>query len=63
MDSLCTVCVCVCCVQVDEKTGRVTGTYKTYAVCGLVRAMVSASHDCHVTSCDFLVIRVKVTTA
>ena len=28
-------------VQVDEKTGRVTGTHKTYAICGFIRGMVS----------------------
>ena len=26
--------------QVDETTGRMTGTYKTYAICGAIRRMV-----------------------
>ena len=28
-------------MQVDDKTGRVVGTHKTYAVCGFIRGMVS----------------------
>ncbi|XP_062506790.1 small ribosomal subunit protein eS21-like [Corticium candelabrum] len=28
--------------EVDEKTGRMTGTYKTYALCGAVRGMGEA---------------------
>ena len=27
-------------VQVDDKTGRVTGSQKTYAICGFIRGMV-----------------------
>ena len=29
-------------MQVDDKTGRVVGTHKTYAVCGFIRGMVSS---------------------
>ncbi len=29
--------------QVDEKTGRMTGAYKTYAICGYIRSSVSPS--------------------
>lgn len=28
--------------MIDEKTGRMTGQYKTYAICGEIRNMVSA---------------------
>jgi small subunit ribosomal protein S21e len=28
-------------VDVDETTGRMTDTYKTYAICGAIRRMVS----------------------
>ncbi|XP_060556014.1 small ribosomal subunit protein eS21-like [Ruditapes philippinarum] len=31
--------------DVDETTGRMTGTYKTYAVCGPIRRM-GESDDC-----------------
>nr|ABW23150.1 ribosomal protein rps21 [Arenicola marina] len=31
--------------EVDETTGRMTGTYKTYAVCGQIRRM-GESDDC-----------------
>merc|ERR1712136_231523 len=32
-------------VDVDEKTGRMTGTSKTYAICGTIRRM-GESDDC-----------------
>jgi len=31
--------------EVDEKTGRMTGAYKSYAICGFIRAM-GESDDC-----------------
>ncbi|KAL4237036.1 40S ribosomal protein S21 [Mactra antiquata] len=31
--------------MVDETTGRMTGTYKTYAICGAIRRM-GESDDC-----------------
>jgi len=31
--------------DVDESTGRMTGTYKTYAICGAIRRM-GESDDC-----------------
>ncbi|XP_050734483.1 40S ribosomal protein S21-like [Eriocheir sinensis] len=31
--------------EVDESTGRMTGTYKTYAICGDIRKM-GESDDC-----------------
>ncbi|XP_053393964.1 40S ribosomal protein S21-like [Mercenaria mercenaria] len=31
--------------DVDETTGRMTGTYKTYAICGAIRRM-GESDDC-----------------
>lgn len=32
-------------MQVDDKTGRVTGTHKTYAICGFIRGMVRLPHN------------------
>lgn len=34
----------ICLLKVDETTGRMTGTYKTYAICGAIRRMVDVIH-------------------
>ncbi len=31
--------------EVDEATGRMTGMYKTYAICGTIRRMVGTFFD------------------
>jgi small subunit ribosomal protein S21e len=33
--------------DVDEKTGRITGTYKTYAICGAIRKMGESDEGRH----------------
>ena len=42
-------------MQVDDKTGRVTGGFRTYAVCGYIRGMVSLMEGKRVTLCEHII--------
>lgn len=42
-------------MQVDDKTGRVTGGFRTYAVCGYIRGMVSLMEGETVAVCEHII--------
>lgn len=45
-------------VEVDERTGIMTGTNRPYAICGFIRAMVWCANGIEVADIVVIVVRI-----